>query len=81
MRLRVNVTLPKETVRLIDRVARKGNRSRFIDQAVRHYVEQVGKTSLRRLLKEGAARRAERDLRLAHEWFGVEEEAWAPKRG
>ncbi len=80
MRLRVNVTLPEETVRLIDRVARKGNRSRFIDQAVRHYVDQVGKASLRRLLKEAAVRRAARDLRLAHEWFAVEEEVWPRNR-
>ncbi len=72
---RLNVTLPEETVRLIDRAAQRGNRSRFIDQAVKHYVEQVGRANLRKRLKEGAVRQAERDLRLAEEWFALEEQA------
>ncbi len=80
MHLRVNMTLPAETVRLIDRVARKGNRSRFVDQAVRHYVEAVGKATLRKLLREGATRRSGRDARLAEEWLVLEEPAWPKKR-
>src|SRR2546425_124383 len=35
MHRRVNITLPEETIRLIDRVAAKGDRSHFIAQAVR----------------------------------------------
>jgi metal-responsive CopG/Arc/MetJ family transcriptional regulator len=31
---RLNITLPEETVRLIDRVAKKGERSRFIAEAI-----------------------------------------------
>ncbi len=76
MHLRLNVSLPEETVRLIDRLAKKGNRSRFIDRAVKRYVEDVGRANLRGRLKEGAIRGAERDLRLAEEWFAVEGEAW-----
>lgn len=77
---RLNITLPQETVRLIDRVARRGDRSRLIDQAVKRYVEQVGRASVRRRLKEGAIRRAERDLRLAEGWFALEEEGWRRNR-
>lgn len=73
---RINITLPEETLGLIDRVAVKGNRSRFIDQAIKHYVDAVGKANLKKQLKEGAIKRAERDLRLAEEWFPVEEELW-----
>ena len=76
MHLRLNVTLPEETVRLIDRIAKRGNRSRFIDQAVKRYVEKVGRAALRRRLKEGAVRRGTRDLRLAEDWFALEEEGW-----
>jgi len=76
MRRRLNVTLPEETVRLIDRTVRKGKRSHFINLAVRGYVEQIGRSNLRRRLKEGATRRAERDLRLAEDWFPLEETAW-----
>ena len=73
---RINVTLPEETLGLIDRLIEKGERSRFIDCAVRHYVEAVGQANLKQQLKEGAFKRAERDLRLAEEWFPLEEEAW-----
>lgn len=73
---RINVTLPEETLGLIDRLIEKGERSRFIDRAVRHYVEAVGQANLKQQLKEGAVKRAERDLRLAEEWFPLEEEAW-----
>jgi CopG family transcriptional regulator/antitoxin EndoAI len=77
---RVNITLPEETIRLIDRAVARGDRSRFIDQAVKHFVQQVRRAKLKKLLKEGAVRRAERDLLLAEEWFGLDEEAWQKTR-
>jgi CopG family transcriptional regulator / antitoxin EndoAI len=80
MRKRVNITLPEETLELIDRVTEHGDRSRFIDEAVKHYVEQRGRTNLRKQLKEGAIRRAQRDLALAEEWFTLDEEAWQGAR-
>lgn len=73
MNKRLNITLPEQTVRLLDRVAGKGQRSRLIDQAVHRYVEQEGRTNLRKRLQEGARARAERDLQLAAEWFAVDE--------
>ncbi len=76
MHKRINITLPEETIRLIDRVSQRGNRSRFIDHAVKHYLETVGRANLKRRLKEGAERNAERDLRLTRDWFSLEEEAW-----
>jgi CopG family transcriptional regulator/antitoxin EndoAI len=76
MHRRINVTLPDETIRLIDRVARKGDRSFLISEAVRHYVASVGKARLRRLLKEGALRRAGRDTGLAEEWCSADEAPW-----
>jgi len=73
---RINITLPEETIRLIERVAKKGDRSFLISEAVHRYVASVGKTRLRRLLKEGAIRHAERDLKLAAEWCGLDEIPW-----
>jgi len=80
MHKRVNVTLPEETSRLIDRSANHGNRSRFIDEAVKCFVRDHGRTELRRLLEEGAERRAARDLAVAEEWFPVDKEAWQERR-
>jgi len=80
VRQRINVTLPEDTVRLIDRVSEKGDRSRLINEAVRRYIDEIGRANLRKLLKEGALQRAERDRRLAEEWFWLEEEAWPKKK-
>ncbi len=80
MHKRINVTLPDETIQLIDRVSHKGDRSRLIDRAVKHYVETVGRANLRQRLKEGATRHAERDLALAADWFALDEEAWHEDR-
>ena len=74
MRKRINVTLPEETLGLIDRVVQPGQRSRLINEAVQYYVEAKGRANLREQLREGAVNRAERDLEIAQEWFG--DEAW-----
>lgn len=76
MQQRINVTLPAETIGLIDRVAEKGNRSSVIDKAIRFYVESVEKAKLTKQWKEAASKNAERDLEMAEEWFALEEEAW-----
>ncbi len=76
MHRRINITLPAETLQLLDAVSGKRNRSRYIDAAVRQYASAAYRTNLRKLLKEGALRRAERDRRLAQDWFALEEEGW-----
>ena len=73
---RINITLPDSTVRLMERVAGKGERSRLVDQALRQYLRGVTRKSLRKQIKEGSIRRSERDRGLAEEWFFLEEETW-----
>ena len=77
---RLNITLPERTIRLIDRIAQKGNRSRLIAHAVEQYVKEMGRVQLRARLKEGAIARAERDRGLGSEWFALEEELWRGKK-
>ncbi|MBZ0273869.1 ribbon-helix-helix domain-containing protein [bacterium] len=72
MNVRINVTLPESTVRMLDRVAPKGERSALIDAAVRQYVEKKGRATLRKLLKEGAIVHAKRDLEIAEEWASLD---------
>jgi CopG family transcriptional regulator/antitoxin EndoAI len=76
MSKRINIILPDKTVAVLDRIAPKGARSRFIDRAVRHFVETQSRQSLREQLKSGYRANAERDLAIAAEWFPLEEEAW-----
>lgn len=79
MHRRINISLPEKTVRLLDRVSEKGNRSGLIDRAIWVYVDHVGRANLRRQLKEGYRRRSEADLRIADEWFPIEQEVWSRK--
>jgi CopG family transcriptional regulator/antitoxin EndoAI len=65
---------------MIPREAIRRNRSRVIDEAVKHVVRERDRTQIKRLLKEGAQERAARDLALAKEWFSVDEHAWQGRR-
>ena len=76
MSKRVNIMLSDATVKVLDRVAPRGDRSRFISQAVLHYVDTQSKANLRERLKQGALANATLDLEIAEEWFPVEQEAW-----
>jgi CopG family transcriptional regulator/antitoxin EndoAI len=80
MSKRINIMLPEKTVAVLDRVAPKGQRSSFISRAVLHFVESQGKRSLRQQLKAGYQANAEESLRIAAEWFPLEEEAWRKSR-
>lgn len=74
MHRRLNITLPEQTIQLIDRLTLKGDRSRFINEAVQYYIAHKSKANLKQQLKEGAIKRAERDLGLVKDWFQLEEE-------
>lgn len=75
MNKRLNITLPEQTVRLMDRVAGKGQRSSLIDRAVRRYVKEETRANLRKQLAEGYEANAAEDLQLAEDWFPLEEQA------
>jgi CopG family transcriptional regulator/antitoxin EndoAI len=74
MSKRINIVLPDRTLAVLDRVASKGNRSRFISRAVLHFIEAQGQETLRERLKREALANAERDVTMAAEWFPLEEE-------
>lgn len=47
---RINVTLPSETLKQLDEYAPKGDRSRFIDEAIQHYINQIHQTKAARTI-------------------------------
>ena len=77
---RVNISIPQATLEKIDALTARGDRSKFIDQAVHFYVNAVGRNSLKRALKEGAIRGAVRDTAIAAEWFAIDESTWKNKK-
>lgn len=76
MNKRINITLPEDTLRLIDRAVPKGDRSQLIDEAVRMYLSKMGRAALRKRLSEGYRRTADQDIEIASEWFTAEDDAW-----
>ncbi len=76
MRKRINIVLPETTVRTIDRIARPGQRSRFIDRAVQHYVATRTAEGLREQLERTAVRDRDIDREVADDWFAVDREIW-----
>ena len=76
MTKRINVILPETTVRTINRLARPGQRSRFIDRAVQHYVTTASAEALQERLKQAALRDLDLDLEIASDWFAVDREQW-----
>lgn len=76
MSKRINVILPDETLAVLDRVTTRGSRSRFVSRAVIHYVKSCGKQNLRERLKAAYQANAQENLKVALEWFPLEEEAW-----
>lgn len=70
---RINVILPTQTIRVLDRIAPKGNRSSLIDTAIRYYVTSQAKNNLAKRVQAGAQANAQRDLELAQDWFALED--------
>jgi CopG family transcriptional regulator / antitoxin EndoAI len=77
----ININLPDRLLAEIDRSIALGEpaatlhqRSHFITEAVQFYIDELGKRAIRASLKEGAMVRADRDLALAQDWFGLDED-------
>lgn len=51
-----------------------------MSDAVLHYVETQGKRRLQDQLKAGYLANADENLRIAAEWFTIEEEIWQKPR-
>lgn len=80
MNKRLTISLPEQTVRLLNRLAGRGQRSRLIDRALRRYVKLKLETrvNLRKQLADSYAVNAAFHRRLAKNWFPAEQEASDP---
>jgi len=74
-RKRVNITLPPETLELIERLS-KDNRSEFINKAVKLYANRLERARLKQRLKQAYLERAKEDLAIAQKWEPLERELW-----
>jgi len=84
MSKRINIVLPETTIQTIDRIAKPRERSRFINEAVQHFVRHQSVEALRSRLEQAAVRDRDLDREVAADWFAVDQQAWQrleePKR-
>ena len=73
MTTRINIVLPESRVREIDRLVKPGERSRFIDRAVQHYIATRSPNALESRLAETAERDRDLDREVANDWFSVDQ--------
>lgn len=73
---RINIVLPADTVKTIDRLTKPGERSRFIDRAVLHFAATQSQEALRKRLEMTAVRDRDLDQEVATDWFALDEQAW-----
>ena len=76
MSKRVNIVLPDGTLRTLDRMVKPGGRSRFINQAIEHFVTHQSAQALRTQLEHAAVRDRDLDREVAADWYAVDTEAW-----
>jgi len=73
---RINVILPESTLKSLSKVAKPGERSKFIDKAVRHYIANDSKEALRARLEFTARRDVDLDREIMEEWADADRESW-----
>ena len=71
---RINISIPLETLSLLDKIVPSKKRSQFIVEAVTQYTNEIKRLQLREQLKAGYIANAESDLNIADEWFIAEQD-------
>jgi len=76
MARRINVVLPESTIKSLTKVAKPGERSKFIDKAVRHYIANESKEALRARLEFTTRRDIDLNREIMEDWADVDRESW-----
>ena len=76
---KVLITVPDTLLEQVDTLADKErtNRSEFVREAMRRYIEEKKKTEMKEQMKKGYQEMAELNLRLAEMYFDAENEQFS----
>ena len=79
--IRVNMTLPEDVIRLLNKKAKPGEKSAYIAEAIRQYARKETQEELMKRMIEGYRAPAEEDLNIyreleGSEGDGIEDETW-----
>jgi len=74
--VRLNITLPEEIARQLDRLAGRNKKSRFIAETLRYRIEKIENEQLQMLLEEGYKATRQESTAIAKEFEPVDLEGW-----
>jgi len=74
--VRMNITLPKELARQIDKLVEPKKKSRFIAETLQQRIERIQHEKLQKMLEEGYKTRKKESHSLAKEFESVDLEGW-----
>ena len=74
--VRMNITIPEDLARQMDRLIGPRRKSRFIAETLRQKVEEIQQKRLDKTLEEGYKARAEESRIMAKEFESVDLEGW-----
>ena len=74
--VRLNITIPEELARQLDKLAGPRGKSRFIAETLRRGIEEIKNEELQKSLEEGYRAREKESLSIAKDFESVDLEGW-----
>ena len=74
--VRLNITIPQELARQLDKLAGPRGKSRFIAETLRREIEKIKNEELQKSLEEGYRARKKESLSIAKDFESVDLEGW-----
>ena len=74
--VRLNITIPEEVARELDRIVGARGKSRFIAETLRKRIQEIEERRLQQLLEEGYKARKKESQSIAREFKPADLEGW-----
>jgi metal-responsive CopG/Arc/MetJ family transcriptional regulator len=74
--VRMNITIPEDLARKMEKLIEPNKRSRFISEALKRRIEEMQREKLQEILEEGYKARAMESRKIAKEFEPIDLEGW-----
>ncbi len=72
----MNITVPEDLARQVEKLVRPKKRSQFISEALRHRIEEIQREKLQKTLEEGYKARKGESQAMTREFEPLDLEGW-----
>jgi len=74
--VRLNITIPEELARQLEKLVGPRNKSHFIAEALKQRIGEIQEEELNKILEEGYKARKQESLSIAKDFEAVDVEGW-----